>query len=551
MKYILLVFFLAAGIHCFSQAPVVYTASNGMKGFKNKDGQIIIPAKYSEVTGDFKSGPLRVKLNNKYGYVGSNGVEIIKPQYDSADNFYFWGQADVQIGKEKFTIDTLGKKTSSMFDVSYFLDSTKISDFNLFKANDFAALGKVNMICDKFDNGTYYGEALDNKADGYGMYIFEDSSFYAGEFSSGTVYGKGILYNKTDNTIWVANWNKGQPVNDYMNVVFNDYKAQWFTMMENKSVFRSAMQINKKFVITSNMMGALTGNKRNLINILDETSLSTMYGALDNDLQYDGNYISFDYPSTLKVNKVNHGVYEKNVTTEPAFNNSAIPNAEKTIGYKVTDFIYPIKGITAYVNGENYFGRTDNNIPQGFGSYSSEQSNFHLLTSMFSAGQPTGFKQEVFNMESIKYFYSGNFKEEWVDKKIQHSGTFAKVIYHQANDVNIEIGDFAIEGNLEALKKGINFKVGPGVCSVIFTDKTGKEEIGYLMLPKDGNIYRGGMKNEKAEGLGEALAGKNNTIYKTNWINGASQAGTATLPSWSAPYFLNIFDKPLWIIDEK
>ena len=554
MKHASIFFFLLfTGLFCFGQAPVVFTGSNGSKGFKTKDGKILIAPKYSEVTGDFSNGPVRVKLNNKYGFVGYYGTELIKPQYDSADTF-FWGKASVKIGQARFYIDTANNKSDSEFDFSNLFDTSLTNlfgNFNFFKANDFYALKKINMVCDKFDNGDYYGEASSKVADGYGMYIFADSSFYAGEFVLGAVRGNGVLYDKSGSVIKIGKWRDGKLVGDYLNTIFNDYKVQWYTVQDKKEYFRSAMQVNNKFVITSNMLGALTNNKRNLITILDETSLSTMYGSLDNDLQYDGKYASFDYPGTLKVNKVNHGVYESNITAEPSFNNSAIPNAENTLGYKFSNFLYPIKGLAGYDNLENYFGKVNGNIPQGFGSMSSDKINYHLLSAVFNAGQPTGFKQEIYNTAADKFFYSGDFKEEYKDKNVIHSGSFAKVVYHSLNDVRIQIGEFALEGNSELLRKGINFKIGPGFCSVIFTDKTGSEEVGYLMLPIGGAVYRGGMKDEKAEGIGEVLYGKTDIMNYAKWIQGVAQNDKITPPSFTAPNFLTFFDKPLKVIDEQ
>ena len=549
MKYTIAFYFLLlAGVA--KAQPVEYNTPNGKKGFKNREGNILIPARYSEVSGTFSSGPVRVKFNNKYGYVGFNGTELIKTQYDSAGLFSS-GQAEVKLGNDKFRIDTTGKRIEEMLDFSALLDSF-LNAPNYFNANDLKALGKVNMVCDKFTDGDYTGEANSlDMADGYGMYVFADSSFYAGQFSGGYVNGNGVLYNKTAKTIWIGAWKRGQPTNDYISVILDDYKVQWYSATKDKPVFRSAMQITGDFVITSNMIGATTNNKRNLIEILDEKSLSTMYGAVDGDLLYHGNYASFDYPSIIKVNKANHGAYQMNVTEETFLSDNAISNAEKTLGYKFSSFIYPVKAIPNYYQNENYFGGSKGNKPEGFGAYSLPNSNFILFSSLFSNGQPTGFHQEVFNSAQSKYFYAGEFKEDIKGKDVYHSGTFAKVVYRGLNDVIIEVGDYLPKDSVEILRRGINIKINTAVSNIIFTDKTRKEEVGYLLFPRLGIIYRGGIKNEKAEGIGEALLGKKNELYMARWADGKDQMDITTKPAWNAPIFLNIFNKPQQMIDDQ
>lgn len=60
--------------------------------------------------GDFVNGLARIKFNNKYGYVNYEGIELIKPQFDVAEDFTSDGFAYVeQIGVGKKIIDLNGR----------------------------------------------------------------------------------------------------------------------------------------------------------------------------------------------------------------------------------------------------------------------------------------------------------------------------------------------------------------------------------------------------------------------------------------------------------
>lgn len=52
----------------------------------NKKGDIITHILYDEI-GDFSDGLFKIKVNDKYGYIDSNGFAVIKPSFDKATNF--------------------------------------------------------------------------------------------------------------------------------------------------------------------------------------------------------------------------------------------------------------------------------------------------------------------------------------------------------------------------------------------------------------------------------------------------------------------------------
>lgn len=57
----------------------------------------------------FSHGLVRAKLFDKWGYLDHTGNEAIPFNYDEAGNFID-GRAEVQVGSEKYYIDTNGCK---------------------------------------------------------------------------------------------------------------------------------------------------------------------------------------------------------------------------------------------------------------------------------------------------------------------------------------------------------------------------------------------------------------------------------------------------------
>src|SRR4029078_13725135 len=75
-------FVLALFSHAISAQDILRKfETNGKYGFKNKSGEIIIPAKYQDA-GYFKDGLAAIKQNNKWGFVDDQGREILPPKYD-------------------------------------------------------------------------------------------------------------------------------------------------------------------------------------------------------------------------------------------------------------------------------------------------------------------------------------------------------------------------------------------------------------------------------------------------------------------------------------
>ena len=83
----------------------------GKFGYKNKDGQVIIPAKYDRVYG-FIDGLCIVSLDKKYGFIDETGKEITPIKYEGTENFRE-ERARVQLDKKWGFIDKTGKEIVS------------------------------------------------------------------------------------------------------------------------------------------------------------------------------------------------------------------------------------------------------------------------------------------------------------------------------------------------------------------------------------------------------------------------------------------------------
>jgi|GEM_PF-1484345 len=519
-----------------------FTAANKLQGYKDDKGQIVVPAIYSEATA-FSEGFAAVRLGNKYGYINRNGVTIIQPQYDSAAPF-FLGYAKVVRGKEHLDIDSTG--TIHDFIAEF------IADFDFFATRELKALGRVNISCGKFSSGNYNGEIFLGDPYGYGTYLFDDSSFYCGQFTSGRVEGNGVFYDKSTDAVSIGRWKSGKLQGDYYLMFLKDYKVQVYSATTSDPLFRVGMQINGKFVITSNLLHPFSETKHNLINILDASGISTMYSAVNNELQLDGRYASFDSQGeVLKINTSNRGVYVDNVSTQSLTNSSVVTDAEKTLGYKIPNMLYPEKLISNYSQTERYFGRAEGSSPKGFGSLSSNTSNYHLLTGMFDGGQIKGFKQEIFNGDQ-KYFYAGDFEETHDAQAFIHKGNaYGKFVYYGLDDVTIDLGKITFDGTNETLVKGIMINITPAIASVTFINNEAGENngTGYLMLPKKAVIYRGALIGTTANGIGEASSATGNS--KGKYVKGKLTEAVTNMPSWTTPDFTNIFDKPFALVEDK
>ena len=80
------------------EAPVFYTAAqqerdvkvfcdNERFGLKDKEGNIVVPAKYQKIVMTGRNGWI-VQIKNKYGLMDSKGNYLVKPKYRYADRIF-------------------------------------------------------------------------------------------------------------------------------------------------------------------------------------------------------------------------------------------------------------------------------------------------------------------------------------------------------------------------------------------------------------------------------------------------------------------------------
>lgn len=87
---------------------IAYVQLNNNYGFINEDSVEIVPCKYELVSG-FSEGMASVKLNDKWGFVNKDGIETIPCKYDRVSEFS-GGKAKVLLDGEAFHINKDGER---------------------------------------------------------------------------------------------------------------------------------------------------------------------------------------------------------------------------------------------------------------------------------------------------------------------------------------------------------------------------------------------------------------------------------------------------------
>ena len=84
-----------------------YTRINGLYGFENEEGKLMIEAKYTGV-GNFFENRASVSINDKWGFIDTHGKIIVPLIYDYVDKFSF-GMAYVKLNGKKGFVNKDGK----------------------------------------------------------------------------------------------------------------------------------------------------------------------------------------------------------------------------------------------------------------------------------------------------------------------------------------------------------------------------------------------------------------------------------------------------------
>ena len=94
-----------------SYKPLFKIYENGLYGYIDSTGAVIIPPKYKGA-GEFSEGLAPVRENGYYGYIDETGKYAITPQYDYAQDFRY-GYAIVYEDGKPNLIDKYGKNLTS------------------------------------------------------------------------------------------------------------------------------------------------------------------------------------------------------------------------------------------------------------------------------------------------------------------------------------------------------------------------------------------------------------------------------------------------------
>lgn len=86
----------------------IIKSSDKKYGYINSQGQEIVPPKYTSASL-FNEGMAKVDINWKYGYINKQGQEIVPCQYSYATDFYN-GLALVQTGNTCYFLNTQGEQ---------------------------------------------------------------------------------------------------------------------------------------------------------------------------------------------------------------------------------------------------------------------------------------------------------------------------------------------------------------------------------------------------------------------------------------------------------
>ena len=88
--------------------------SNNKVGLIDRSGKLVVPAKYTDIAA-FSEGLARVQFNGRYGFVDTSGNEVIAPAYKDAYNFS-GGHALVAKGNRWGFVDKSGAEKNFNYD---------------------------------------------------------------------------------------------------------------------------------------------------------------------------------------------------------------------------------------------------------------------------------------------------------------------------------------------------------------------------------------------------------------------------------------------------
>ena len=94
-------------VDCFVCEDRAKVRLNEKEGYIDTDGNEICPIKYDE-TDIFSEGLASVRIDDKWGFINAEGEEVIPLMYDEVIRLFHKGIAIVRLGEKKLAINELG-----------------------------------------------------------------------------------------------------------------------------------------------------------------------------------------------------------------------------------------------------------------------------------------------------------------------------------------------------------------------------------------------------------------------------------------------------------
>lgn len=149
----------------FYESDLAYFFDNGKYGFKNKKGEIIIPAKFDRVNDFRESDLVAVKINEKWGFIDKAGSVIIEPQFDAVRGFHNSNLAAVGIYEGSWKWGSINKKGQLIIPMIFsdspcFCKGMSTSSMDMSSEVAYVSFGNRRGTID--GNGNFLGFNLDD-----------------------------------------------------------------------------------------------------------------------------------------------------------------------------------------------------------------------------------------------------------------------------------------------------------------------------------------------------------------------------------------------------
>jgi hypothetical protein len=383
---------------------------------------------------------------------------------------------------------------------------------SLLSAQDMQVIHDLNIHCDAWNKGEYYGDVMADVPNGYGLLRFPDSSFYSGQFKDGKVTGLGFLRKASQHKIIVGKWFEGQLIND------------WFTAMDNTPTLYLKRAIDGKYY--GRGLGSFDGNTLQYVEAQDTSSshphqyIFTL-GGRDGSLWYvqdydaEGNSNSdmhsiSSWEDEWKLYHMSHGKILSREQGRPLVYLEKI----KALWDEFEPGLPPLLRGLEHVQNRgkgfgSYYGRAFDNTPENgsLGFEFNDHAN-QILVSRYKNDLPVSFIRQLINYEGEQRYYFGNFEVSY-DNGQYHTGDGLQVIYGKDKSVTVIAGNLVRNGNDQTWVNSMSLQMAPDRSMTIRFKNHPVDglEYGYIILPNEMYIYKGELDEEGLpNGMGISMA---------------------------------------------